>query len=104
MAAAAGSGSSFPAAIFGVGGVHLPEESAIASAYIENPGTTAVITVYEGVGASGRVLTTVPPGFFKRIAVPDYISSLSLVQNVTDTGLCVVTLSTRSWSPAVGAL
>lgn len=92
-----------PGALF-VGGVHLPEEAAIASAYIENGGTASVITVYEGGGGAGRVLSTIPFGFFKRLAVPDYISSLSLVTNVTDTGLCVVTLTTRSWSPATGAL
>jgi hypothetical protein len=86
--------------------LHLPEESAIASAYIENNSTLATLTVFEGSGAGGRVIGIVPPSHSKRVALPDHISSLSVVADKPDPGpaIVIVTLSTRHWSPQQSAL
>lgn len=92
------------ASVLGAGVVlqnlHLPEESAIASAYIEN-NSAATLTVYEGPGAGGRVVGIVRPTHYKRIALADHISSISIVANQADTtgALVIVTLSTHIWSP-----
>jgi hypothetical protein len=86
--------------------LHLPEESAIAGAYIENNSAIASLTVYEGAGAGGRVIGVVPPSHSKRIAISDHISSLSVVADKPDPGpaIVVVTLTTRHWSPQQAAL
>jgi hypothetical protein len=86
--------------------LHLPEESAIAGAYIENNSTLATLTLYEGAGGGGRLIGIVPPSHSKRIALADHISSISVVADKPDPGSAIVfvTLSTRQWSPTQGAL
>ena len=86
--------------------LHLPEEAAIASAYIENNSLVTHLTVYEGKGASGRVIGLVGPGRTKRVAVADYISSLSIVADVADpsSALVIVTISSHKWSPTSGTV
>lgn len=87
-------------------GLHLPEEAAIASCYIENNSLVSHLTVFEGRGASGRVIALVGPGRTKRIAVSDYISSLSIVADVADpsAALVIVTISSHKWSPTSGSV
>lgn len=86
--------------------LHLPEESPIAGAYIENNSAIAALTIYEGSGAGGRVIGIVPPSHSKRVALPDHISSLSVVADKADPGpaLVIVTLTSRHWSPQQSAL
>jgi hypothetical protein len=93
-------GSLFP------GMLHLPEESAVASAVIENNSTLATLTVYEGSGSSGRIIGRVGPNHYKRIALADHVSSISIVADLPDPGpaLVIVTLSTRHWSPQQSAM
>jgi hypothetical protein len=93
-------GSLFP------GMLHLPEESAIASAVVENNSTLATLTVYEGSGSSGRIIGRVAPNHYKRIAVADHVSSISIVADLPDPApaLVIVTLSTRHWSPQQSAM
>jgi len=83
--------------------LHLGEESAIASAYVENNGTIANLLIYEGSGNAGRLLSKVKPGTFKRIALADHISTLSISSDANDSGLVVATLTTKNWSPASGS-
>jgi hypothetical protein len=86
--------------------LHLPEESAIQSAYIENNSTTAILTVFEGSGGSGRVIGKVLPSHSKRLAIADHISSLSVLADVADPSpaIVVVCLTTHKWSPQSGSL
>lgn len=88
------------------GRLHLPEESAIAGAYIENNSTLATLTVFEGPGAGGRVIGIIAPNHSKRIALADHVSSLSITASVVDPGpaLVIVTLSTQRFSPTYNAL
>jgi hypothetical protein len=86
--------------------LHLPEESAIQSAYIENNSTVTKLTVFEGSGGSGRVIGVVAPSHSKRLAIADHISSLSIVADVPDPSpaIVVVILTTHKWSPQTGSL
>jgi hypothetical protein len=81
--------------------LHLPEESAIATAVIENNSAVATLTVYEGAGGGGRIVGIVGPLHYKRIALGDHVSSISVVADKPDpaAALVFVTLSTRRWSP-----
>lgn len=86
--------------------LHLPEESAIGSAYVENNSAVSTLILYEGSGSSGRVIGVVGPSHWKRIAFADHLSSLSVVASAVDlsAALVFVTLTTRNWSPTQGAL
>ena len=89
--------------------LHLPEETAIASAWIENPSTVANLLIYEGSGGTGRIIATVAPGKARRLVVADHISSLSVVADAADPAMTpehpiIITLSTHKWSPNVGTL
>jgi hypothetical protein len=86
--------------------LHLPEESAIQSAYIENNSTTATLTVFEGSGGSGRLIGKVLPSHSKRLAIADHISSLSVLADLADPSpaIVVVILTTHKWSPQSGSL
>lgn len=85
--------------------LHLPEEAAIGSAYIENA-TAANLTVYEGSSAGGRVIGKVAPTHYKRMAIADHISSLTITADSADPSpaLVIVTLTTRLWAPVHGSL
>lgn len=86
--------------------LHLPEESAIGGAYIENNSAVSHLTVYEGAGSGGRVIGLVLPVHSKRIALADHVSSISITADVADpsSALVIVTLSTHRWSPTQGSL
>lgn len=92
---------------FGVlfpGGLHLGEGCEIGGMTIEHPGATANIVVTEGSGGSGRTIGVVKPGFLRTMALPDYISNVSLRTSVADTGLVIVTLHTHVWAPGLSKL
>lgn len=86
--------------------LHLPEESPIGSAYVENNSAIATLTLYEGSGANGRIIGQVPPLYAKRIAFADHLSSLSIVASAADlsTAIVFVTLSTHKWSPTTSSI
>lgn len=86
--------------------LHLPEESAIQSAYVENNSTIATLAVYEGAGGGGRIIGRVPPSHSKRLAIADHISSLSILADLPDPSpaIVVVILTTHKWSPQTGSL
>ena len=86
--------------------LHLPEESAIASAFVANYSTVSHLTVYEGSGGGGRVIGFAPPSHSTRIALGDHISSISVVADLPDPSpaIVIVCLSTHKWSPQTGSL
>jgi hypothetical protein len=86
--------------------LHLPEESAIQSAFVENNSTVSTLTIYEGSGGSGRVIGIVAPGKGKRMPIADHVSSLSVVADKPDPGpaLVIVILTTHKWSPTQSTL
>lgn len=86
--------------------LHLPEESAIGSANIENRSAVATLTVFEGAGAGGRVVGIVPPATSRRLAFADHLSSVSIVADVADpsSALVIATLTSHLWSPASSSI
>lgn len=86
--------------------LHLPEESPIGSAYVENNSAIATLTLYEGSGANGRIIGQVAPLYAKRIAFADHLSSLSIVASAPDpsSAIVFVTLSTHKWSPTTSSI
>lgn len=86
--------------------LHLPEESAITSAFVANYSAISHLTVYEGSSGGGRIIGFAPPSHSTRIAVADHVSSISVVADLPDPGpaIVIVTLSTHKWSPQTGSL
>ena len=84
--------------------LHLPEESAIASVYVENSSATATLVITEGSGAGGRTISRCLSKTWTSAAIADHISSISVESDVADQALVIVTLSTKNWTPAHGSL
>lgn len=85
-------------------GLHLAEGSPIGSVIVAHYGATATIMLYEGPAGMGRILGAIKPGKMFCAALSDNVAQVSLRSSGADTGLVVVTLTSKTHKPSCSSL